>query len=184
MVTLALRRHGTPARYASGMSENTTGAWVIDPAGSSATFASKTFWGLATVRGTFGGVSGNGTVAADGTVSGELVLDASKLDTKNKKRDEHLRSKDFFNTADYPSVIITISSAKQTGDTVEGTGTIQAAGKSQPLTFTAKAAVGDDSATLTAEVAVDRQALGMTWNQLGMVAAVAKGTVTAKFVRA
>ncbi|HEV3379513.1 MAG TPA: YceI family protein [Trebonia sp.] len=166
------------------MSENTTGAWVVDPAASTATFASKTFWGLATVRGTFGGVSGSGTVAEDGTISGELILDASKLDTKNKKRDEHLRSKDFFDTEQHPSVVLRLSSAKQTGDTIEGTGTIEAAGKTQPLTFTAKADDGDDSVTLTAEATVDHRALGMTWNQFGMLAGVAKGTVTARFVRA
>jgi polyisoprenoid-binding protein YceI len=179
----------TGGGYASGMSENTTdasgnGAWVLDPAGSSATFACKTFWGLTTVRGTFGGVAGNGTVAADGTISGELVIDATGLDTKNKKRDEHLRSKDFFNTADYPSVVVRIVSARQAGDTIEGTGTIEAAGQSQPLTFTAKVTAGDDATTLAGEATVNHRALGMTWNQLGMLAGVSTGTVTARFVRA
>lgn len=166
------------------MSENTTGAWVVDPAGSTATFAAKTYWGLATVHGTFGGVSGSGTVAGDGTISGELVLDASKLDTKQSARDTHLRSKDFFNTEQYPGVILTVASAKQTGDSIEGTGTIEAAGKTQPLAFTARAAVGDGSVTLTSEVSVDYRALGMTWNRLGMIGRVAKGSVTARFVRA
>lgn len=166
------------------MSDITTGAWVLDPAGSTAAFASKTFWGLATVRGTFGAMSGSGTVAEDGTISGEITLDASKLDTGNAKRDEHLRSKDFFNTGQYPSVILKVSSAKRTGDIVEGSGTIEAAGQTRPLAVTARAVTGADSVTLTAEVTVDHRALGMTWNQLGMLAGVAKGSVTAKFVRA
>lgn len=166
------------------MSENATGSWTVDPAGSTASFASKTFWGLATVRGTFGGVSGNGSMAEDGTISGELVLDASRLDTKNAKRDEHLRSKDFFNTGEHPSVIVRVASAKRAGDTVEGTGTIEAAGTTQPLAFTARAAASDDSVTLTAEATIDHRALGMTWNQLGMLAGVSKGSVTVRFVRA
>lgn len=165
------------------MNENTIGTWVVDPAGSTATFASKTFWGLGTVRGRFGKVSGNGTVAEDGTISGELTLDASTLDTGNAKRDEHLRSKDFFDTDKHPSVVVRVSSAKRAGDTLEGTGTIEAAGETQPLTFTAKTAVSDDAVTLTAEVTVDHRALGMTWNQFGMLAGVTKGSVTARFVR-
>jgi polyisoprenoid-binding protein YceI len=166
------------------MSDITAGTWVIDPAGSSAAFASKTFWGLATVRGTFGAVSGTGTVAGDGTASGELVLDASGLSTGNAKRDEHLRSKDFFSTGEHPSVIVRISSAKLTGGTVTGSGTIEAAGRTQPLTFTGRAAASDGAVTLTAEATVSHRALGMTWNRLGMLSAVTTGSVTARFVRA
>jgi|ERR1700691_5709737 polyisoprenoid-binding protein YceI len=165
------------------MSESTVGAWVLDPAGSTASFASKTFWGLLTVRGTFGGVTGSGTVADDGTFSGELVIDPTKLDTKNKKRDVHLRSADFFNTEKHPSVLVHIASAKRDGDAVTGTGTIEAAGQSQPITFAGRVSDSGDAVTLTAETTVDHRALGMTWNQLGMLAGTSTGSVTAKFVR-
>ena len=95
------------------MSESTVGAWVVDPAGSTAAFESKTFWGLVTVRGTFGGVTGSGAVADDGTFSGELVIDTTKLDTKNKKRDVHLRSADFFDAEKHPTMVVRIASAKR-----------------------------------------------------------------------
>jgi polyisoprenoid-binding protein YceI len=79
------------------MSESTTGDWVFDPSASTVEFVGKSFWGAMPVRGTFGTVSGSGTVGADGAISGLLVIDAASLDTKMSKRDEHLRSADFFN---------------------------------------------------------------------------------------
>lgn len=167
------------------MSESTAGAWVLDPAGSRATFANKTFWGLSTVHGTFGALRGNGTAAEDGTFSGELTIDAAALNTKNKQRDTHLRSGDFFNTEKYPSVVVTVSSARQSGSGFEGTGTIAAAGKTQPIAFTGHVdSVSPEAVVLTAEATVDHRELGMTWNRMGMIAGTAKGTITAKFVRA
>ena len=166
------------------MSESTVGAWVVDPADSTAAFESKTFWGLVTVRGTFGGVTGSGAVADDGTFSGELVIDTTKLDTKNKKRDVHLRSADFFDTEKHPTMVVRIASAKRDGDAVVGTGTIEAAGKSQSLTFTGRVSDSGDAVTLTTVATIDHRALGMTWNQLGMLSGTSTGSVTAKFMRA
>lgn len=163
--------------------EATAGSWVIDPAGSSATFASKTFWGLVTVRGTFGAVSGSGTVADDGTVTGELIIDAASLNTKNAKRDTHLRSADFFDTDNHPSVVVRVESAKRDGDRLAGTGTIEAAGRSVPLTFTGHVDSADgDAVILTASASLDRHAFGMTWNQMGMLTGLSTGTITARFV--
>lgn len=164
--------------------EATVGAWVIDPAGSRGTFANKTFWGLVTVRGTFGAVSGSGTVAGDGTVTGELVLDATNLDTKNKQRDKHLRSPHFFNTDKHPNVVVRVESTTHDGDSFTGTGTVEAAGTSQPITFSGHVDSADgDAVVLTASTSVDRHAHGMTWNQLGMLTGLSTGTVTARFVR-
>lgn len=164
--------------------EATTGTWVVDPAGTQATFANKTFWGLMTVRGTFGAVSGSGTVADDGTVTGELVIDATKLNTKNGQRDRHLRSADFFDTENHPNVVVRVESATRDGDSLTGTGTIEAAGRSTPITFTGQVDSADgDAVVLSASASVDRRALGMTWNQLGMLTGPSVGTVTARFVR-
>lgn len=51
------------------------GRWVLDPAGSRVEFHVKHFWGAITVRGSFGVLSGEGTVSSDGGVSGHLRLD-------------------------------------------------------------------------------------------------------------
>lgn len=63
---------------------------------------------MITVHNRFQKFDGEGTVNADGTVSGHLVIDATSLTTKNRKRDEHLRSADFFDVEHHPTVTISL----------------------------------------------------------------------------
>jgi polyisoprenoid-binding protein YceI len=161
-------------------------SWVLDPAASTATFSHKTFWGLATVRGTFREVAGSGAILADGSGRGRLEIAAASLDTKNRQRDSHLRSADFFNVAEHPQIVIDIASATlQDSDSVHVTGTLTAAGTTTPLTATGKVSqVSGQSVTVTAEADVDRADFGMTWNRGGMLKAPAHVTVVATFVPA
>ena len=94
---LALARNGTLA-----------GQWSLVPGESSAEFANRHFWNTITVHGRFGQISGEGTVARDGTVTGQLVIDAASLTTGNKQRDKHLRSADFFDVAKHPRVVLSL----------------------------------------------------------------------------
>ena len=167
------------------MSESTAGAWVLDPADSSVEFTGKSFWGMMPVRGTFGTVSGTGTVGEDGSVSGQVVIDAASLDTKNKQRDKHLRSADFFDVEKHPNITVTVHSAELEGSNLAVTGTMEAAGKSVPVSFTAQVESADaDAMVLRAVLPMARSAFGMTWQQIpGMVKDAAQGTVQARFVR-
>jgi polyisoprenoid-binding protein YceI len=162
-----------------------TGTWVLDPAGSSATFAAKTFWGLMTVKGRFGALSGHGTVVEDGSAAGALVIDASSVDTKNASRDKHLKSADFFNVESHPSITLTVTSATQDGDKLTGNGTLEAGGFSTPVSFVATIteATGG-TVTLAAQLPVNYRELGITWNQMGMIGPVATTSVTARFTKA
>lgn len=168
------------------MSESTAGAWVLDPAGSTVEFSGKSFWGAMPVRGTFGTVTGSGTVGEDGSVSGQLVIDAASLDSKNKTRDKHLRSADFFNVEQHPNVTVIVTSARQDGSSLACEGTLEAAGVSVPITFTATVeSAAADGVVLHAELPIARSKLGMTWQQLpGMVKDQTRGKITARFVRA
>ena len=167
------------------MSESTAGDWVLDPSASTVEFAGKSFWGAMPVRGKFSKFSGRGTVGADGAISGLLVIDAATLDTKNSKRDEHLRSADFFKVEQHPDVTVTVTSATLNGSSLSCTGTIEAAGVTVPVTFTANIdSSSADAVVLHAELPIPRSKFGMTWNQLpGMVRDASIGKVTAKFVR-
>jgi polyisoprenoid-binding protein YceI len=161
------------------------GHWVLDPAKSGARFQHKTFWGLMTVRGHFAELSGAGDLGADGSVTGEIQISAASLDTKNAKRDKHLRSADFFNADAHPSITFTAKSAalSPAGD-LAVSGDLHVAGTSRPLSVTMK--VGEaaaDSATLEVSADIDRADFGMTWNQAGMLKGPAAISVTAHFVR-
>jgi polyisoprenoid-binding protein YceI len=162
------------------------GEWILDPAGTTVEFGVKHFWHLITVHGRFEQVEGSGTVGPDGAVSGRLVMRADSLNTKNKQRDKHLRSGDFFDAENHPDAVLTVASAVPAGDDqLTVTGTLEAAGHAQPVTFTARVeADGERAVTLRAELTVDRTALGMTWSPLGMAAAEATATVKARFTRA
>ncbi len=160
--------------------------WDLDPQGSSVTIASKAVWGLATVRGSFGQVTGSGEVLADGTAQGRLEIGASSIDTKHAKRDTHLKSADFFDAAEHPQIVAELSTAtREDGDAVAVQGTLTAAGKTRPLSFTAKITEATPQAiTLQADTSIDRHDFGMNWNQLGMVTGPTQVHVVARFVRA
>lgn len=161
------------------------GEWTLDPDNSHAEFAVKHFWGLVTVRGHFNEIAGELSIDPAGAVAGELRIDAASVDTGNKQRDKHLRSADFFDAEQHPLVVLDITGATPAdGGEIAMRGTLQAAGRSQPVSFTARAEeAGPDAVTLRAELVVDRSAFGMTWSPLGMAAKEAAGSVVARFVR-
>jgi polyisoprenoid-binding protein YceI len=70
------------------------GEWVLDPGPSSIRLKTRNLLGLVPVRGVFREVSGNDTVSPDGEVSGTVTVAAASIDTKNARRDTHLRSAD------------------------------------------------------------------------------------------
>ncbi|RPF36941.1 YceI family protein [Streptomyces sp. TLI_185] len=162
-----------------------TGVWQLDAAASTVALRHKTMWGLVTVKGTFAAVGGQGEVQPDGSATGTLTLDAATLDTKNKKRDEHLRSADFFDTANHPEITFAVRSAKAgAGDTVEVSGQLTVRGISRPQTLTASLAGADaDALTLDTEFTVDRAEFGLGWNQLGMIRGLTTVAATLRFVR-
>src|SRR5271166_4777011 len=58
--------------------------WVLDPASSHVEFHVKHFWGVITVNGSFGKITGEGNVDADGAVRGWVRMDANSLTTKTR----------------------------------------------------------------------------------------------------
>jgi polyisoprenoid-binding protein YceI len=147
------------------------GRYLLDPASSTVTLRHKTFWGLKTVPGGFGGLRASGEIAADGTAHGTLAIDAASLDTKHAKRDEHLRSAHFFDVEQHPEITFeTASVTPSTDGTVSVEGDLTVRGSSRKLAFTANyEADGTEAVVVRGTVAIDRKAHGLTWNMLGML---------------
>jgi polyisoprenoid-binding protein YceI len=160
------------------------GEWVLDPVKSSIRLKSRNMWGLAPVNGAFREVSGTGTVSPDGEVSGTVTVTAASIDTKNTKRDEHLRSADFFDSGNHPDITFTADGIRPSGQGVAVTGALTVRGRTRPLSFDAVASVqGDGEIWLDAEVHINRADFGLTWNQLGMASMHAALTIHAVFTR-
>jgi len=92
--------------------------------------------GFSTLHGRFGKTTGKLNLdQAKGTGSVDIVIDVASINTGFKKRDDHLRSPDFFNAVEFPE--ITFKSTKVTfqgkGATVVGDLTIMGVTKSVNL---------------------------------------------------
>jgi polyisoprenoid-binding protein YceI len=163
-----------------------TGDWTLDPAGTVVEFRTTSMWGLAKVHGHFGTVSGEGTVAADGTITGRVEIDAASVESKNKKRDDHLRSADFFHVEEHPAISVAIAGVTpRDGDQVEVRGTLTARGHAEPLDFPAKVTEASaDAVTLQGEFEVDRSRFAMTWSPMKVAAMRTRIAVTVRFRRA
>jgi polyisoprenoid-binding protein YceI len=80
-----------------------TGHWLIDPQASHARFVAGTFAGLVTTPGRFHSLSGDLVVDYD-RAAGALVIESSSIDTGNRLRDWHLRSRGFLNAKRHPQL--------------------------------------------------------------------------------
>jgi polyisoprenoid-binding protein YceI len=144
------------------------GAWALDPAGSSIALKTKVM-GLIPVNGVFRAVAGAGTIGPDGEASGTITVEAASIDTRNARRDTHLRSADFFDSASHPDITFTADGVRPGGPGAAVTGALTIRGQTRPLTVDATVSVrGDGEVELDAAGPVDRAAFGLTWNALGL----------------
>ena len=147
--------------------------WVFDSAHTSAQFAVKHMM-VSTVRGAFSGVSGSvhldDTDVAKSTI--EAVIPVATVDTREPKRDGHLKSPDFFDVAKFPTM--TFKSTKVTPGqggklTVEGILTLHGVSKAVVLeaeiTPEVKGMGGRMSRGVSATTKVNRKDFGLVWNK-------------------
>lgn len=140
------------------------GSWTLDPARSTVTFQSRSMWGLVPVRGVFREVAGSGAVSPTGDVAGHIEIAAASLDTKNAKRDTHLRSADFFLSEKHPTITFALDRLAVAGDGLTAAGTLTVRETSRPVSFPVTAAVSDGDVVLDGTVQVDRSEFGLTWS--------------------
>jgi polyisoprenoid-binding protein YceI len=81
-----------------------TGTWVVDPVHSRVGFAVKHL-GISTVRGEFKEFEGTLEIGEDLPTSRAYgTVKVASIDTRETDRDDHLRSPDFFDAAQFPEI--------------------------------------------------------------------------------
>jgi polyisoprenoid-binding protein YceI len=146
-----------------------TGTWNVDPIHSSVEFHVKHL-GIATVKGVFKEFEGSLQVGPDGATAAGSVKVAS-IDTREEKRDGHLRSPDFFDAEQFPEITFKSTSITPLGgEDFEVTGDFTIHGVTKPLTLSATLEgaetdpEGNKRVGLSANGQINRGDYGMTFN--------------------
>lgn len=148
------------------MSDLTPGTWTLDPAHTSAAFTVR-HAGISKARGQFTDVEGELIVAEGGEdLAFTATLKTESVSTSNPDRDAHLKSADFFDVENNPT--ITFRSTELKGDTLHGELTINGITKPVELDFAYEGAATDPfgiyRAGFTGETTISRKEFGLTWN--------------------
>lgn len=148
--------------------------WRIDTAHSAAQFSIRHMM-VSTVRGQFGKLTGvvRWDPANPAGASVEAQVEVDSIDTREPKRDAHLKSPDFFDVQKYPTMTF-----KSTGVTPAGAGRWKLAGQltirgvSRPVVFDVEGpgepVKGPDGSLrigASATTRINRKDFGMTWNR-------------------
>jgi polyisoprenoid-binding protein YceI len=146
--------------------------WIMDPAHSEVTFKVRHMM-ITNVSGTF--ENSNGSMLADSPdfTDAELHFEAevASVNTRNSQRDEHLRTNDFFDAAQYPTLRFDSTKLEKVGDKdylLHGDITIRGVKKSITLQVVYKGVVVDlwglTRAGFEIMGSVQRADFGLHWN--------------------
>jgi polyisoprenoid-binding protein YceI len=147
--------------------------WQIDPAHSVASFAVKHMM-VSTVRGEFGKLTG--TVTTEGadwkTAKVEATVDATTINTREPKRDTHLRGPDFFDVDRFPTLTFKSTKVEASGNGYRLTGDLTIHGVSKSVTFDVqppsaewKNLAGKTVVGTSATAKINRKDFGLNWNK-------------------
>jgi polyisoprenoid-binding protein YceI len=149
--------------------------WTIDPAHSAAHFSVRHLM-ISNVRGEFSKLSGSVTLdPADLTRSTVNVsLDTSSINTREPQRDEHLRSADFFDVANHPSISFRSTRIASAGpENFKLTGDLTIRGVTKEVTFDVEGPTpsikdpwGNQRSGVTATAKINRKDFGLVYNSV------------------
>jgi polyisoprenoid-binding protein YceI len=146
--------------------------WEIDPAHSSANFSVRHMM-IAKVHGGFSKLSGSLRLDTKNIANSfvEAKIDAANIDTREPKRDEHLRGADFFDVAKYPTISFRSKKVREQGGAflVIGDLTMHGVTAEVPLIVEGldaeiKDPWGNIKIGATATTKIRRKDFGLTWN--------------------
>ncbi len=148
------------------------GTYTIDPAHSRAGFAVRHL-GFSKVRGHFPTFAG--TLEVDpsdlSTLNAQASIDAGSITTADAKRDEHLRSTDFFDVAEHPTLTFASLETRDAGGdrvTLRGELTMRGVTRTVDLDVVylgeATDPWGGSRVAFEAQTTVNRKDYGLNWN--------------------
>jgi polyisoprenoid-binding protein YceI len=150
-----------------------TKIWNIDPSHSGVHFTVRHMV-VSKVRGAFDKFGG--TVSfdeADPSRSKVSVrIDAASIDTREPKRDAHLRSPDFFDVEKYPELAFESTGVERDGDGYRVTGELTLHGVTRPVVLNVeylgigKDPWGNQRIGFAATGTINRKEFGLGWNQV------------------
>lgn len=154
--------------------------WRLDQDASEVAFSVRRWRWLPTVHGRFGRCEGELELGRDGSGRGELRIAAESLDTGNRRRDRHLRSRGFFDCERHPLVRFAVARITREADgRMALAGDLEAAGRSMPLELAATAERAGDRLRIRASTTIDARSLGLSWTPVGHARTEASLTVSA-----
>jgi polyisoprenoid-binding protein YceI len=102
----------------------------------------------------------------------EAVVQMASVNTNHKKRDEHLRSGDFFNVEKFPTMTFKMKSYTKNGDQYAAVGDLTLLGVTKEITLTGTFngtvadPFGGTRAGFSGEGTLNRKDFGLVWNKL------------------
>lgn len=139
--------------------------YQIDPAHSVAQFR-VTHMMVTTVTGEFTNLTG--TIACEPedlkSCRVEAAIDASTVNTHQAKRDAHLRSADFFDTAKYPTIRFVSKSFRSEAGQIRIAGDLTMHGVTREVVLKVSGPLTPAGATAT--TTISRKQWGLTWNRI------------------
>jgi polyisoprenoid-binding protein YceI len=146
--------------------------WQIDAGHSDISFRIRHF--MSKVRGTFkqweGTITGDSANWADASVT--VTIQTGSIDTGNERRDNDLRSDNFFDAANHPTITFKSTKVEPRGTELTITGDLTIRGVTRPVVLTGQflgsQATGRGRARVGFEATtrIDRTAFGVTWNRV------------------
>jgi len=176
-IVLTLLLAGLPA-----LAQATT--WQIDPAHAAIEFRVRHLM-VAWVKGAFPAVKGTVEIDENDLSRSKVsvTVDTASIDTNHAKRDEHLRSADFFDVAKFPTMTFVSKKVladggelrQVTGDLTIRDVTREVTLNVDELTPSIKDPWGNTRRGATATAEINRKDFGLTWNKLLETGGVAVG---------
>jgi polyisoprenoid-binding protein YceI len=149
----------------------TVARWDIDKVHSSIHFSVRHLM-VSKVRGEFHDWAGTLMLDVDDFTksSVEVTIQATSIDTREEKRDGHLRSADFLDTDKFPTIVFKSTRVERKGDRLAVHGDLAIHGVTRPVTLdvetteVVKDPWGGTRTGFSGKVAIERKDFGLHWN--------------------